>query len=73
MYKYKNIFNNSKLLKSTFIKKIKYYSKSNTFITKNIYKNLYCYKKNRKILVWKESERRRGEWEGSRGWKRNGE
>ena len=39
--KYKNIFNNNKLLKLICIKKGKYYNKLKTFITKNIYKYLY--------------------------------
>ena len=41
MYKYKNAFNNGKLLKMTFIKK-KYYNKLKTCIT-NIYKHLYVF------------------------------
>ena len=43
LHKYKNAFNNNKLLKRTFIKKRKYYNKPKTFI-KKIYKHLYCWK-----------------------------
>ena len=41
--KYKNVFNNNKLLKKTFITKIKYYYKQKTFITKK-YINIYIIK-----------------------------
>ena len=40
LYKYQNAFNNKKLLKKTFI--YIYYNKPKKFITKNIYKHLYC-------------------------------
>ena len=35
-HKYKNDYNNNKILKNTFITKRKYYNKPKTFITKNI-------------------------------------
>ena len=49
-YKYKNVFNNNKLLKKTFITKIKYYYKQKTFITKK-YINIYIIKKQKKIFL----------------------
>ena len=59
LYKYKNILNNSKLLKKIFIKKRKYYNKL---------KNVYIYiveKKLKKLFLWQGTEGGRKEWEES--------
>ena len=65
MYKYKNAFNNSKLLKMTFIKKNIII---NWKLVLQIYINIYMFFK---LFLWKGSKREIGEWEGSKEWKEN--